>query len=203
MRDRASWAASSQNSPPVGDAGLPTLDKEKWHHYAVYSRRVAQESKWGETTVEFDELVLTGRAWVVPGALSGEAVIAGVAQGTCGGAGDWLLVTGSIGTGERAAQAVAALQQHGLHGVIAPAFAWPFFRVCLHLGLPPLTVWEAGEIRHGDRLRVALNGQVVKNLSSGRRYPIRNLSDLYLAILACGGMPGYLQALRTGHKGLG
>jgi 3-isopropylmalate dehydratase small subunit len=151
--------------------------------------------------VELDEMILTGRAWVVKGALSGEAVIAGVAHGTCGGAGDWLLVTGMAGTGERAAQAVTALQQHGLRGVIAPAFAWQFFRVCLNLGLPPLTVWEAEEIRHGDRLRVALTGQVVKNLSSGRRYPIRNLSDLYLAILACGGMPGYVQALRTGHEG--
>jgi 3-isopropylmalate dehydratase small subunit len=96
-----------------------------------------------------------------------------------------------------AAQAVAALQRSGIIGVIAPAFAWPFFRLCINLGLPPLTLWEAAEIRTGDRLRADLTGQVVKNLSSGTRYPIRNLSDLYVAILACGGMTGYIRALRA------
>ncbi len=113
---------------------------------------------------------------------------------------DLLLATSSMGDGVVAARAVAALQDAGLIGVIAPAFAWPFFRICLNLGLPPLTLWEAGEIRRGDRLRVDLNGQVVKNLSSGTRYPIRNLSDLYVAILACGGMAGYVRALRTEHQ---
>jgi hypothetical protein len=44
---------------------------------------------------------------------------------------------------------------------------------------------------------VDLTGQVVKNLSSGTRYPIRNLSDLHVAILACGGMEGYIRALRA------
>ena len=144
-----------------------------------------------------DELILTGRAWVIEGALSSEAIVSGGAYGTLGTAGELLLATGSMGEGEMAAQAVAALQNGGLIGVIAPAFAWPFFRVCLNLGLSPLTLWEAGEIRRGDRLRVDLISQVVKNLSAGTRYPIRNLSDLYVAILTCGGMAGYIRALRA------
>ncbi|MBI3796482.1 MAG: hypothetical protein HY268_05860, partial [Deltaproteobacteria bacterium] len=131
------------------------------------------------------------------GALSSEAIVLDGAQGTFGTAGELLLATGSLGEGDRAAQAVAALQRRGIIGVIAPAFAWPFFRTCLNLGLPPLTLWEAGEIRRGDRLRVDLTGQVVKNLSSGTRYPIRNLSDLYVTILTCGGMAGYIRALRA------
>jgi 3-isopropylmalate dehydratase small subunit len=147
--------------------------------------------------VEIDEIILTGRAWVIEGALSGEAIVLGAAQGTLGTAGELLLATGAMGEGEMAAQAVAALQNSGLIGVIAPAFAWPFFRVCLNLGLPPLTLWEAGEIRRGDRLRVDLTGQVVKNLSAGTRYPIRDLSDLYVAILTCGGMAGYIRALHA------
>ncbi len=150
--------------------------------------------------MELDEIILSGRVWVVEGALSSEAIVAGAAQGVLGAVGDLLLATRSMGEGELAAQAVAALRDAGLIGVIAPAFAWPFFPICLNLGLPPLTLWEAGEIRRGDRLRVDLNGQVVKNLSSGTRYPIRNLSDLYVAILACGGMAGYVRALRTEHQ---
>ena len=147
--------------------------------------------------MELDEVILSGRAWVVAGALSSEAIVAGTNQGTLGAGGALLLTTGLVGGGEMAAEAVVALQTRGFSGVIAPTFAWPFFRICLNLGLPPLTLWEAEEIRKGDRLRVDLNGQVVKNLSSGTRYPIRNLSDLYVDILACGGMAGYIRALRT------
>jgi 3-isopropylmalate dehydratase small subunit len=150
--------------------------------------------------MEFEAVILTGKTWVLEGALSSEAIVSGAAQGALGAAGVFLLATSSMGDGEVAAQAVVALRDSGLIGVIAPVFAWPFFRICLNLGLPPLTLWEAGEIRRGDRLRVDLNGQVVKNLSSGARYPIRNLSDLYVAILACGGMAGYVRALRTEHQ---
>jgi 3-isopropylmalate dehydratase small subunit len=156
-----------------------------------------EKSNPARQRVEVEEIILTGRARVVDGVLTSETIVSGAARGTLGTAGAFLLATSSMGDGEVAAQAVAALQDAGLSGVIAPAFAWPFFRICLNLGLPPLTLWEAGEIRRGDRLRVDLNGQVVKNLSSGTRYPIRNLSDLYGAILACGGMAGYIRALRT------
>ena len=150
--------------------------------------------------MELDEIILTGKAWVVEGALSSEAIVSGVTQDTLGAAGDLLLATRAVGDGEMAAQAVAALRNGGLIGVIAPIFAWPFFRICLNLGMPPLTLWEAGEIRRGDRLRVDLSGQVVKNLSAGTRYPIRDLSDLYVTILACGGMAGYVRALRAEHS---
>jgi len=150
--------------------------------------------------MEIDEIILTGKTWTVEGTLSSEAILVGVAQGTLGRAGNLLLATGPVGEGEKAAQAVTMLQNGGLIGIIAPAFAWPFFRICLNFGLPPLTVWEAGEIRRGDRLRVDLTGQVVKNLSSGARYPIRNLSELYVAILACGGMVGYVRALREARQ---
>jgi 3-isopropylmalate dehydratase small subunit len=150
--------------------------------------------------VEIDEIILTGKAWVVEGALSSEAILSGAARGTPGTAGDFLLATGPTGDGRGAAQAAGALRHRGISGIIAPAFTWPFFRVCLNIGLPPLTLWEAGEIRRGDRLRVDLGGRVVKNLSSGTRYPVRNLSDLYVEVLACGGIPGYVRALRAEHQ---
>lgn len=145
--------------------------------------------------MEIDELILTGTAWVVGGDLPGEAILARVDQGACGPANSLLLSTGTMGKGGKGADAAVALRRHGISGVIAPAFAWPFFRACLNLGLPPLTLWEAGEIRMGDRLRVDVSGQVVKNLSSGARYPIRGLSELYVAVLACGGMAGYVRTL--------
>ncbi len=145
--------------------------------------------------MELNELILSGTAWVVKGTLSSEEIVSLRTQGTIGNAGQVLLSTGTMGEGQKGADAVVALQQREVCAVIAPAFAWRFFRLCLNIGLPPLTLWEAPEIRMGDRLRVDINGQVVKNLSSGTRYPIRDLSDLSVAILACGGMAGYIQAL--------
>lgn len=147
--------------------------------------------------MELDELILTGTAWVIEGSPASAELLSRIAAGRSGHSGTLLLSTGAVGEGRGEAEAAVALQQQGVSGIIAPGFAWPFFRICLNIGLPPLTLWEAGEIRMGDRLRVDVNGQVVKNLSSGTRYPIRGLSELHVAILSCGGMAGYIQALRA------
>lgn len=144
--------------------------------------------------MQVDRLIITARAQTVPSPLSSEAVVAHIADGS-GETGDViLLVTGKVGAGAQYIQAAESLQQHGVAGIIAPAFAWPFFRLCLNIGLPPLTLWEAGEIRTGDRLRIDVNSRIVKSMSAGTRYPIRDLSDLYIEILACGGMEGYVRA---------
>lgn len=146
--------------------------------------------------MEIDALILTGTAWVVDGELPSEAILARTEQDALGHTPSFLLSTGPMGGGAQGGNAAVALQRQECAGVIAPVFAWPFFRVCLNIGLPPLTVWEAGTIRMGDRLRVDVNALVVKNLSSGARYPIRGLSELYVQILACGGVTGYVRALR-------
>ena len=144
--------------------------------------------------MQVDRLIITARVQAVRGTLSSAALVKGIADGTCGAPDSILLATGEVGAGERCVQAVEALRQHGIVGVIAPAFSWPFFRLCLHTGLPPLTLWEAGEIRTGDRLRIDVNIRIVKAMSSGTRYPIRDLSELHIEILACGGMEVYVRA---------
>lgn len=156
--------------------------------------------------VETDEVILTGRAWVVEGPVSNEAILTQTAQHTKAAEDNILLATGLVGDGpdpSQAAQAAEALQHSGIRSVIAPRFAWPFFRVCINIGLPPLTLWEAGEIRAHDRLRIDVNASIVKDLSSGTRYAIRDLSDLYIDILACGGMTGYVQALQEEQRSSG
>jgi len=144
--------------------------------------------------VNLDRLILTGRIQAVQGALSSDAIMAGLAEGTYGSSGSMLLTTGKIGAGEPCIQAAETLKRNDVVGILAPAFSWPFFRLCLNIGLPPLTLWEAGEIRTGDRLRIDVNSRVVKSMSAGTRYPIRDLPDLYIGILAYGGMEGYVRA---------
>ncbi len=153
--------------------------------------------------VETDEIILTGRAWVLEGPVSSQAIVTHTAQQTRDAEDNILLVTAGVGDGSnaQAAQAAEALQQRGISSIIATRFAWPFFRVCINIGLPPLTLWEAGEIRAHDRLRIDVNDSIVKDLSSGTRYAIRDLSDLYIDILACGGMSGYVQALQEERAG--
>ena len=144
--------------------------------------------------MQVDRLIITARAQTVPSPLSSETIVERIADGSWETGGVILLATGKVGAGEQYIQAVEALQRHGVAGMIAPAFAWPFFRLCLNIGLPPLTLWEAGEIRTGDRLRIDVNSRIVKSMSAGSRYPIRDLSDLYIEILACGGLEGYVRA---------
>ncbi len=144
--------------------------------------------------MNLDRLILTGRIQAVQGALSSDAIMAGLAEGTYGSSGSMLLTTGKIGAGEPCIQAAETLKRNDVVGILAPAFSWPFFRLCLNIGLPPLTLWEAGEIRTGDRLRIDVNSRVVKSMSAGTRYPIRDLPDLYIGILAYGGMEGYVRA---------
>ena len=162
--------------------------------------------------MQVDRLIVTARAQTIPGPLSSEAIVERVADGSWEAAkrkgvlpidnnaghisssDRILLATGKIGAGEQYIQAVEALQQRGIVAIIAPAFAWPFLRLCLNIGLSPLTLWEAGEIRTGDRLRIDVNNRIVKSMSAGSRYPIRDLPDLYIEVLACGGLEGYVRA---------
>ena len=146
-----------------------------------------------------DELILSGRAWVVTGEVSAVDILNRLAE-SAPAEDTILLAPGPVGDGPDAARAAEALQGHGIQAVIAPRFAWSFFRVCLTIGLPPLTLWEAAEIRAHDRLRIDVSDLIVKDLSSGTRYPIRDLSDLYIDILSCGGSAGYVRALRAARS---
>ena len=141
---------------------------------------------------------------MVTGDVSAAALFSRLAEPGRAEEGETILVaTGRLGDGPGAARTAEALRRNGIRAVIAPGFARPFFRICINIGLAPLTVWEAAEIRAGDRLRIDINDTVVKDLSAGTRYAARGLSDLHIDILSCGGMGGYARALRAerSHSG--
>ena len=94
-------------------------------------------------------------------------------------AGD-VLVAGSFGVGTRDDGPVRAMRDAGVGAVLASALDPVFTRLAVAAGLPAIEVYEALAIHTGEVLRVDLEGGRVVNLSSGDRYPIRNLDEATL-----------------------
>ncbi len=98
-------------------------------------------------------------------------------------AGDVLVAGENLGHGAGAAAAVAALHAAGVTVALARSFAADFAAAALELGLPALVLDAPESIRTGQTVRVDIDGGRVVNLSSGDRFPIKNLTDTFLAHL--------------------
>ncbi len=140
--------------------------------------------------------ILTGRAWafgldvpaeciVPPGAARakapGELLMTPVDPGfpTRVKRGD-ILVAAAFGADTTDEGPVRAVLEAGIAAVVASTIDPAFARHALAAGLPVLEIYEALGIHTGEVLRVDLEGARVVNLSSGNRYPIRNLDDAML-----------------------
>jgi 3-isopropylmalate/(R)-2-methylmalate dehydratase small subunit len=141
----------------------------------------------------------TGRAWVFLHDLAAETILparaagmapaearallfgdldAGIARAI--GPGDVLVAGENLGHGPGAGAAVAALHAAGVSVALARSFAADFADAALSLGLPALVLDAPESIRTGQTVRVDIDGGRVVNLSSGDRFPIRNLTDALL-----------------------
>jgi 3-isopropylmalate/(R)-2-methylmalate dehydratase small subunit len=75
---------------------------------------------------------------------------------------------------------VRALLAAGIAATVASSFDPQFARFALARGLPAVEVNESLAIHTGERLRVDIEGARVVNMSSGDRYPIRNVDETFL-----------------------
>jgi 3-isopropylmalate dehydratase small subunit len=94
--------------------------------------------------------------------------------------GDILVGGGDFASGTVDDTPVRAMCEAGIAALVATSFDENFARLAFALGLLAVEVNESLAIHTGARLRVDLEGARVVNLSSGDRYPIRNLSDAFL-----------------------
>lgn len=94
--------------------------------------------------------------------------------------GDILVAGGGFAAGTRDDASVRAMLGAGIAAVVAYSYDAAFARFALERGLPAVEVNESLAIHTGARLRVDLEGSRVVNLSSGDRYPIRNVSEAML-----------------------
>lgn len=95
--------------------------------------------------------------------------------------GDILVGGGGFAAGTSDDDGVRAMLDRGIAAVVAYSIDPAFARAALERGLPAVEVYEALAIHTGATLRVDLEGTRVVNMSSGDRYPIRNVDDAYLA----------------------
>jgi 3-isopropylmalate/(R)-2-methylmalate dehydratase small subunit len=94
--------------------------------------------------------------------------------------GDFVIGGGEFAAGTRDDGGVRAFLGARIAALIAFSFDSRFAALALSLGLPAIEIHEALAIHTGARLRVDLEASRVVNLSSGDRYPIRNLTDAML-----------------------
>lgn len=92
-------------------------------------------------------------------------------------AGDFLVAAGDFGRGTRGDAPARAIRDAGIAAVIAGSFDARFAEAAASIGLPALEINESLVIHTGARLRVDLEGGRVVNMSSGDRFPIRNLDE--------------------------
>ncbi|MDD1715531.1 MAG: 3-isopropylmalate dehydratase [Methanolinea sp.] len=90
----------------------------------------------------------------------------------------------NFGCGSSREQAVIALKEAGVHGIVAPSFARIFFRNAINIGLPVAECECA--CKDGEWIEADLRTGTLKK--GGREFPLNPLSPRMLEILAAGGL---------------
>jgi 3-isopropylmalate/(R)-2-methylmalate dehydratase small subunit len=142
--------------------------------------------------------ILTGRAWALGLGVTAELILPRAHRGAAEpkqflmtpidpdfpsriAPGDIVVGGDDFAAGTEDDTGVRALLAAGIVATVAYSFDPHFARFALERGLPAVQVNESLAIHTGERLRVDLEGARVVNMSSGDRYPIRNVDDAFLA----------------------
>lgn len=132
--------------------------------------RTKDRSVWAEHVLEDLDPTLAGR-------VKGAVIVAGR----------------NMGCGSSREQAVVALREAGVVGVVAPSFARIFFRNAINVGLP---VIEAPISSCVDDVHVTFDLDIGWVEVDGKRYPARPLSTKMNRILRAGGLVPYWRSRR-------
>ena len=102
--------------------------------------------------------------------------------------GDFVIAGGNFGLGSSREQAAQVLRILGVTAVIAKSFGGIFYRNAFNLGLLAVLCPETGRINGQDRLVLDAEAGVLRNLSTGERYPCEPVPAHLLALIADGGL---------------
>lgn len=115
--------------------------------------------------------------------------------------GDILVAGENFGCGSSREHAPMAIRGCGVPCVVAASFSRLFFRNAINLGLPALTVREAGQILEGSRLRVDCMSGEVRDLGRNILYAGVPLSGFLLEVLSLGGLVSYMEEKHRRQQG--
>ena len=107
--------------------------------------------------------------------------------------GDIIVAGKNFGSGSSRETAQIALLRAGVGAVIARDFARIFFRNCINVGLPVVTLADTDRLSQGDELRVNLLTGEIADLTTGETLSGSRLPEHVLAIVQDGGLKEHLK----------
>jgi len=111
--------------------------------------------------------------------------------------GDFVVAGVNFGLGSSREQAAISLKRLGIQAVVAKSFARIFWRNAINLGLPAITLAEAGEIAAGDRLSLDLAAGRLTNQTTARTFRFAPFPDHLTAMMRDGGLIAHLKRRST------
>ena len=90
-------------------------------------------------------------------------------------------------------RAQIALKYAGVGGVIAQSFARIFFRNCINVGFPVVTLADTSGLNQGDEIVVDLLNGTIEDLTTGKTYQGSKLPEHVLSIVEDGGLKEHLK----------
>ena len=86
-----------------------------------------------------------------------------------------------------------ALKYAGVGGVIAQSFARIFFRNCINVGFPVVTLADTSGLNQGDEIVVDLLNGTIEDITTGKTYQGSKLPEHVLSIVEDGGLKNHLK----------
>lgn len=107
-------------------------------------------------------------------------------------AGDFVVGGRNFGQGSSREHAPTIIKLAGVSAVIAKSFARIFFRNCINVGLPAITL-DTDDIDEGDELEADLTAGRLVDKTTGKEYDFQALPPAMAAILKAGGLAAYVK----------
>ncbi len=113
--------------------------------------------------------------------------------------GDIIVAGKNFGCGSSREHAPLAIKGAGVSAIVAESFARIFFRNAINLGIPVIESEEiAKETEEGDILEIDMKHGIVKNITKGKEYKIKELPESLQKVLEAGGLMEYAKSQLKG-----
>ena len=107
--------------------------------------------------------------------------------------GDFVVGGTNFGMGSSREHAPTVIKMAGVSCIAAKSFARIFYRNCINIGLPAISV-DTDKIDDGDKLELDLFAGVLKDITKGIELKFPAMPKVMTDILAAGGLIPYMKA---------